>query len=315
MNIVFLGSSEFAVKPLKAIFDNGYNVACVFTQPDRAKGRGRQICATPVKKLCQDLGIKTYQPQDINDSVSLVTLKKIDPDLLVVIAYGQILSSAVIKTAKIMAFNMHASLLPKYRGAAPVNWALINGEKYTGVSAIKINTKMDAGPVICQKSIQINESDTAVTLAEKLSELSAELVIKVLSSIPSGKYTLIPQEESKVTYARKLKKEDGLIEWSKHSRAIINHVRGCLGWPGSYSYLNGKLLRILELELVNDSFGSGYKPGQILEVSKAGIVVKTGDGAVTIKELQAENKKAMKAGDFIAGHKVILGDVFKNCLH
>ncbi|MFH1888797.1 MAG: methionyl-tRNA formyltransferase [Candidatus Omnitrophota bacterium] len=236
MKIVFFGSSNFAVPALKALFSRGYNVSCVVTQPDREKGRGLRSAGTAVKIIASESGARIYQPQNINTRDAVEFLKGLKPDLFVVIAYGQILSSSVLDIPGIFSINLHASLLPKYRGAAPVNWAVIKGEKITGVSVMKMVEKMDAGAVIQQKETSISDDDTAVTLEERLSEMAAQLLLDTLTSIESNNYNLTPQDESRVTFAPKLKKEDGRIKWDKAASDIHNLIRGCMGWPGAFTY-------------------------------------------------------------------------------
>jgi len=231
------------------------------------------------------------------------------PDLFVVIAYGQILSSGILNIPKIFSVNVHASLLPKYRGAAPINWALIKGEKTTGITAIKMAKEMDAGPIILQKEIEVSNDDTAITLEGKLSGMAAQLVLAVLSSLEENDYNLMPQDEDNIGFAPKLKKEDGRIDWNKPAWDIYNLIRGCISWPGAFTYYKGKLLKIYKARVSSQvrKFASS-NPGEILEASKEGIVVSTGKGNIIIEELQIEGKRRMKAEEFISGHKISAGD-------
>jgi len=310
MNIVFLGSSEFAVPSLKALSAAKHNISCVITQPDRLSGRGLHSTSTPVKILAKKIGLKIYQPENINASASINFLKNLRPDLFIVIAYGQILSAGVLDIPKLFTINIHASLLPKYRGAAPINWAIINGDRLTGITAIQVNEKMDAGPIILQKELPIKDSDNSITLEEKLSHLGASLLMDVVDSIKSKKYKLTPQEEEKKSLAKKLQKKDGLINWQDSAHDIYNLIRGCVNWPGAFTYYRGKLLKVYRAEISPSDNRSQVQAGQILNVSKDGLSVKAGSGSLTIKELQIEGKRRLIAQDFIAGHKISVGESF-----
>jgi len=309
MNIVFFGSDIFAVKPLEALIQAGYGIACVVTQPDRKKGRGLKIEATPVKEAAARAGLKVYQPVDVNSCETMDFLKGLNPDLFIVIAYGQLLSRDVLSLPKVFSINAHASLLPKYRGAAPINWAIIKGEINTGVTIIKITEKMDAGPIISQKKIPISDEDTATGLQDKLSVLAAEMLLGCLIAIEKKTFKLMLQDESKVTYAPKLKKVDGLIDWSKSAQEIHNLVRGCFDWPGAFTYWQGKILK-LHKTMVSQLAGLPVSqlPGTIVEASKDSISVATRKDILAIQELQLEGKRSMAAQDFIAGHKICAGE-------
>ena len=309
MNIIFLGSSGFAVPALKALLRAKHKIACVVTQPDRKKGRGLHVEGTPVKQAALEAGLQIFQPQKINTPEAIEFLKKFSPDLFVVIAYGQILEKSVLAIPKIFCINAHASVLPRYRGAAPISWAIINGEDSTGVSIMKLDESMDTGPVIRSKEIKINDDDTVISLEQRLSELAAELVIDSLTLIDENRYQLIPQDESKATFAPKLKKQDGLIDWKKQAIQIHNLIRGCLAWPGAFTYYNGKLIKIYKARGVTRATGQQgtIKPGEVAEVSKNGILILTGKDYLCIDELQPEGKKKMSVEEFIAGHEVVAG--------
>jgi len=310
MDIVFFGSSEFAVPALKALLSQGENVSCVVTQPDRKKGRGLFLAATGVKQVAQEAKLKIYQPQDINSAESMRYLRELAADLFVVVAYGQLLSQEVLNIPKIFAVNIHASLLPKYRGAAPVNRAIIDGERKTGVSIIKVIRKMDAGPLLLQKEAPIADEDTAVTLEERLADMGAGLLLEAFERIKENNYNLTAQVEAKATLAPKLKKNDGLIRWERSAVQICNLVRGCLDWPGAFTYYKGKLLKIYKARVSSQvrKFASSNL-GEILEASKEGIVVFAGKGNIIIEELQIEGKRRMRVEEFIAGHKILPGEI------
>jgi len=310
MNIIFFGSSKFAGLSLKALLASRHNVACVLTQPDRQKGRGLHLSGTVIKTMALESGVHILQPYNVNGSDTVKFLKGLEPDLFVVIAYGQILSSAVLDVPKIFSLNVHASLLPKYRGAAPINWALIKGDNTTGITVIKMTKDMDAGAIILQKEREITEDDTAFSLEDKLSDLAAELLLMTLEGIEENNYNLILQDEDKVSFAPKLKKEDGLIHWHKSAQDIYNLIRGCINWPGAFTYYNGRLLKIYKARVSSQirKFASSNSGG-ILEASKEGIVVFTGKGNIIIEELQIEGKRVMRAEEFVAGHKILPGEI------
>jgi methionyl-tRNA formyltransferase len=229
----------------------------------------------------------------------------------VIIAYGQILSKEILDIPRILSLNIHGSLLPKYRGAAPINWAIINGEATTGITIIKMVEEMDAGPIIFQKAVEILNEDTAIALEDKLSGLAAAVLPEVLKSIEKGQHELVSQDESRVSFAPKLKKEDGLIDWNKSASDIYNLVRGCSGWPGAFTYYKGRLLKIYKATVSPTARQPDSScPGEIIQVSKEGIVVSTGKNNLIINELQIEGRRRMKVEEFIAGHKIIAGEKF-----
>jgi len=307
MKIVFFGSAEFAVPSLKALLDEGYPVSCVVTQPDRKKGRGLHTQPTPIKLLAQKQGLEIYQPQNFNLPAALNFLKEQGADLFVVIAYGHILSKEVLASAKLFSLNVHASLLPKYRGAAPINWALIKGERASGVTVIKMSEIMDAGQIIDQEKIEIDQKDNALVLEEKLAHLAASLLIKSIRAIENKSYQLVQQDTAAVSFAPKLKKQDGLIRWEKPAVEIYDLIRGCLGWPGAFTYYQGKLLKIYVAKVTGLPGHQVTGPGEIAEVSKEGLLVATGKDFLRINELQLEGKRRMSSEEFIAGHKINTG--------
>jgi len=313
MKIIFFGSANFSLPSLKALLENGYEVACVVTQPDKLKGRGLNLSATAVKTFAEDSRLKVYQPTDINTQESIGFLKDFRADIFVVIAYGQLLSTEILNIPLIMPLNTHASILPMYRGAAPVNWALINGDKQTGISTIKIIPKMDAGPVITQKALDILADDNILTLEARLAKSAADLLPGIIEDIRNNKFELTPQDESKATFAPKLKKTSGLIDWGKPALDIYNLIRGSLVWPGAFTYFKSKLLKIYKAEISHARSNiAGARPGEIIGISKQGILVSSSCGSVLIQELQVEGKRRMSAEEFIAGHKICLGEVLTN---
>lgn len=313
MNIVFFGSSNFAVPSLRALLTTMHTISCVVTQPDRQKGRGLSLSPTAVKKVAQDAGLQIYQPHRLNTPQTLKLLKDLKPDLFVTAAYGQILSQEVLDIPSIFSLNIHGSLLPKYRGAAPINWAIINSEKTTGVTIIKMVKDLDAGPIILQETYDIAREDTAVSLEENLSKVGARLLLDSLKAIENNNYNLLPQDKDKASFAPKLKKEDGRINWNGPAYSICNLIRGCLPWPGAFTYYNGKLLKIYKVKVCQlTGLPVSQLPGEIITVSKEGIIVATGAQNLIIEELQLEGKRRMKAEEFIAGHKITVGETLGN---
>ena len=309
MNIVFFGSSKLSIPSLEALAESKHRISCVVTQPDRRQGRGLHYASTPVKSVAQVHGFKIYQPERINTDEALEFLSGLNADLFVVIAYGQILSAGILNIPADFCLNVHASLLPQYRGAAPINWAIINGEKNTGITTIKMVEKMDAGPIILQTAIDIACDDTILSLEEKMAHQAAEILLESIKAIESKSFELTPQDESKVSFAPKLKKEDGLIDWHKKSVEIYNLVRGCLDWPTAFTYYKGKRLKIYAAK-TKDRISSidSTSPGEIVNISPEVITVATGEGMLLIEKIQLEARRTMTAKEFLAGHKITPGE-------
>lgn len=311
-----MGTPDFAVPSLKALIESKYNVATVITQTDKPKGRKSQLCAPPVKNIALDSGLKIVQPENVNDKIIIEKLKEINPDVITVVAFGQKISSEILDLPRYKCINIHASLLPKYRGAAPINWALINGEEETGVTSISLQEKMDAGKMIIQKSIRISPDETTGELNNRLSILGAEVLMDSLKQIETGtaKYTL--QDEKLVTYAPKLKKKDGLINWNHSTEEVHNFVRGMNPWPAAYTTLirntSEERIIILETELDTPSDTETNKiPGTIIDISDRGIMVATKNGCIRIKEVKPEGKQSMSAVAFSRGRDVKVNYLFQ----
>ena len=311
MRIVFFGSAHFAVPALEALIKSEHEVLCVVTQPDKHKGRHLHVSATDVKSTALTAKLKIYQPENIKSKESVKFLQSLEADLFVIVAYGQIFSQEVLDIPKIMPINIHASLLPRYRGAAPINWAIVNGDKKSGVSIMFVTLKMDSGPVITQKEIKIEDKDTAVTQEEKLCLTGAALLIDALKIIENRDYRLIDQDEDKVVIAPKLKKADGLIDWDAPAAAIHNQIRGLVPWPGTFTRYRGKMLKILQVDVLPIFPNHKPVPGEVLRADKKGIVVACGRGFLAIKELQLEAGKRMNAQSLIVGHKLTVGEILK----
>ncbi len=306
MNIVFFASAGISIPSLKYLANSGHQVSCVVTQPDRRQGRGLHYRSTPVKAEAQVCGFLVFQPEQINSRKAFDVLSGLKPELFVVIAYGQILSAKILNIPSILALNLHASLLPQYRGAAPINWSIIKGDNTTGVTAIKMTEKMDTGPVILQSKTDISPDDNSLTLEKRLAQSAARVLADSIIAIENKNLVLMPQDESGVSFAPKLKREDGLIDWQKSSLEIHNLVRGCLGWPNAFTYYKGKLLKVFATKM-EEAPCQGWRPGEIID-THGSIAVATGKGILTIEKIQLEAKRVMTAQEFLSGHKIIPGE-------
>ena len=303
MKIVFFGSSDFAVPNLEKLLKADYKILGVVTQPDRKKGRHLLLNKTPVKRLAMKHNLFLLQPEKLNDPEFINSLKDLNADIFVVVAYGKILTKEILALPKVFSINIHGSILPKYRGAAPINWAIINGDKTTGVSIIKMNEYMDKGDIILQKTSGIDKNDTAITLSEKLAAIGAEALIEALKLIEDKNFVFTAQNEEKVTYAPKLKKEDGVIDWKKDTRDISNQIKGLVPWPGSFTHYKGKIVKIFEAEALKTEI-KGVIPGTIIDISREAICVAAGRDILRVKRLQPESGKEMTVAQFTAGHRI-----------
>jgi methionyl-tRNA formyltransferase len=311
MDIVFFGSSQFAVPSLKALLASTHSLRCVVTQPDRRKGRHLFCSPTIVKSTAVAHNIKVFQPDQVNSEASVNFLKDLHAGLFVVVSYGNLLSEDILAIPVHAAINIHASLLPAYRGAAPINWALIRGENVTGITIFKLAKEMDAGPILAKREVAIDADDDASILENRLADASAPFLLSALDSIESGKAAFFPQDARMVTLAPKLKKIDGLIEWQKPAEQIHNLVRGCIPWPSAFTYYKGKLLKLYKTAVLPFTASHAKAlPGEVVAASKAGIEIACGSGAIMILELQIEGKRRMTAEEFIIGHKVCIGETF-----
>lgn len=311
MKIIFFGTSSFAVPGLKALAVSRHKVLLVVTQPDRKKGRNLAVKPPPIKEVASSLGISVFQPENASSVDSIMELKKINADLFVIISYGQILKESLLSLPAKFCINLHASILPKYRGAAPINWAIINGEDKTGVTVFKLEKRMDAGDIILTKEADIEEMDTALTLNERLSHVGAGALLEAVDLIERGRVTLIRQDEKEATYAPKLKKSDGLIDWELPAAVLHNKVRGLIPWPAAFTRLKDKTIKILATGMEYCNSRPEGSPGQIVAVEPgAGIVIKTAEGCLTVHKLQLEGSRPMRFDEFLRGHKLKIGDLF-----
>jgi len=297
-----MGTADFSLPSLRALHDNRYNIVGVITQPDRKSGRGRKIVPPPVKRMAQELGYRVFQPEKIRDEEWTIRLRNLKPDLFIVVAYGHILTQELLSVPLLGAINVHGSLLPKYRGPAPVQWAIINGEKYTGVTTIWMDSGVDTGDILVARKIPIEPEDTSLTLHERLARLGAEVLIETLEKLKAGTLTRTPQDHTKATYAPLLKKEDGYINWNLRASEIVNFVRGMTPWPGAFTLLSGKRLRVFRAEAILKH--TAKPPGTVLGGSSKDLHVATGDGILALKEVQLASGKRLLIADFLRGHSV-----------
>ncbi len=300
MRIIFFGSSEFAVPVLEALFRRE-EVALVVTQPDKKKGRSLRPCPTPIKRAAEDLNIRVLQAERLDSDETVRYLAGLASDIFVVVSFGQILNKKLLEIPRLYPLNVHASLLPEYRGAAPISWALANGEKETGVTIIRMNEKMDEGDIMLSESISIGSDDDAVELSGRLSQKGSDLLLKAIELIKTDEISFMPQDSSLATYAPRLKKEDGLIDWRWTAKKIYDRIRAFVPWPVCYTYWNERALKIWRA--APEGIGQYLKPGTILETNKKGLLVGTGEGNLRIKELQLEGGRRMAADEFIKGHR------------
>ncbi len=304
MRVVFMGSPEFALPTLSALAQSpAHEVLAVFTQPDRPAGRGKKLTGPPVKGLAVELGLPVLQPQKVRSDEAFAQLQELAGDVIVVVGYGQIIPQRIIDLPEYGCVNVHSSLLPKYRGAAPVNWAIVRGETETGVCTMKIVKKLDAGDVLLCRKTPIGPDETASELSARLAPMGAELLMATLSGLEAGEITPQPQDESQMTYAPLMKREDAAIDWSLPATEIHNRVRGFDPWPGAFTAYRGKRLQIRRTRLT-DAQG---EPGKILAVSD-GLTIACGEGAILATELQPEGKPRMAAAAFINGYRPQVGD-------
>ncbi len=305
MRLVYFGTPEFAVLPLQLLLNSDYEVLAVVTQPDRQSGRGRRVHSCPVKELAQKAGLEIMQPQKVRDQGFIKDLKRVRPSLIVVAAYGQILPPEIIHLPELGCVNIHASLLPAYRGAAPINRAIINGDKKTGVTTMLMDEGMDTGPVLLQKEAGILPDDTAGSLSRKLSQMGAELLIQTLHGMERGEVRPMPQV-GEVSYAPILKKNDGLIHWSQSAEELNNFIRGMMPWPGAYGFLQKERVKIIKAVPVE---GNG-EPGVICRPGKDQMFIGTGKGFLSVLEIQPAGRPVMSVHAFLQGRTIREGTRF-----
>lgn len=303
MRIVFMGTPDFASASLKKLIDEKFDVVGVFTQPDKPKGRGMELCASPVKELALENGLPVFQPVKMRDGTALAQIKALEPDILVVVAYGRILPGDILAVPKYGAINVHGSLLPKYRGAAPIQWAVLNGDKITGVTTMYLASEMDTGDIIYTSETEIGEYETSGELFDRLKDMGAELLVKTLRDIDAGTAPRAPQDHSKASYVTMLDKSICPIDWNKTPREVLKHIYGLQPWPVATMELEGKTVRVFAAKYTD---GKTEKvPGAVVSTDKGGLEIACADGeTLLITELQAPGKKRMGAEDYLRGHQI-----------
>ncbi|RJR15931.1 MAG: methionyl-tRNA formyltransferase [Nitrospiraceae bacterium] len=305
MRVVYFGTPEFAVLPFKALLHAGHEVVAVVTQPDRQSGRGRQLKSCPVKMEAHKAGLRILQPGRVRDPEFIDILRALNPEAVVVAAYGQILPGAIIHLPELGCINIHASLLPAYRGAAPINWAIINGEGKTGITTMLMDEGMDTGPVLLKRETEISADDTAGSLSLRLSKIGAELLIPTLKGLESGEVKPVPQA-GEVSYAPLLKKEDGLIDWSKSAEELCRFINGMNPWPGAFSVLENERVKIIKAIPLDGR----AEAGTIDRAGKDGLIAGTGTGRLSILEIQPSGKAVMPVRAYLQGRRLKEGMKF-----
>ena len=297
LRVIFMGTPDFAVPCLARLVEIS-DVVAVVTQPDRPKGRGQKLLPPPVKVFAQEHGIAVYQPVRVKATDFVDVLRGLAPDLIVVVAFGQILSKEILSLPPLGCINVHASLLPRYRGAAPMQWAIVRGEKETGVTTMFMDEGLDTGDMLMRETLPITQAMTAAELHDAMMKLGADVLERTLFSLSEGTLKRTPQDDALSTYAPLLDKKVGRIDWKKSAQEIHDLVRGLNSWPGAYTMLEGQKFKIWRTRLAEGT----AEPGEIVSVTKQGLLVGTGEGMLEILELQAPSKKKMAAGDYVRGH-------------
>ncbi len=305
MKIVFMGTPEFAVPTLKALHQSSHEVLLVVTQPDRPKGRGRKLMPPPVKETAITFGYPVIQPESVRTDAFAAQMRELEPDIFVVIAFGHILSQKLLKVPKKAAINVHASLLPKYRGSAPIQWAIINGEQESGITTMLMDKGLDTGDILMKKTMPILSDDTSETLHDKLSVMGAEILIETLDHFDTIRP--IPQQHEHASYAPLLKKEDGHIDWTKPAQLIETLIRGVNPWPGAYTFHGEKRLKIFKAGVIHED--SGASPGTIVEGFSDELRVSAGKGILSILEIQGESGRRLAIRDFLRGYPILPGTI------
>ncbi len=301
MRIVFMGTPDFAVPALKALAASRHEVTLVVTQPDRQKGRGKAVLESDVKKCAESLGIPVFQPAKVKTEDAVAVLREQHPDAIVVAAYGQILSQEILDLPKFGCINIHGSLLPRWRGAAPIQWSVIDGDERTGITIMQMDRGLDTGDILLQESVEIGKKETAEHLYERLAAMGGPLVLKALDAIEDGTITRTKQDDAKSCYAKMLTKRQGEISWTMPAVRIERLVRGLNSWPSAYTFYRGKMLKIWDAD-AEPQKEMEAAPGTILGTTKDAIRVQTGDGVLVLKEVQPEGKKRMAVKDFLLGY-------------
>lgn len=311
MRVVFMGTPDFAVPALRALLENEYRVAAVVTQPDRPGGRGKKLRPPAVKAYALQEGLPVYQPEKVRDQGFIQLLRELDPEVVAVAAFGRILPVEILALPPHGCINVHASLLPAYRGAAPIHRAVMNGEKETGITIMQMDAGLDTGDIIIKDRLPIGPDDTTGDVHDRLAEMGGRLLVKALELIGEGRARPVPQDDTGSSYAPVLTSDDEIIDWSRDALAIKNQVRGLNPWPGARTLLHNKLLKVWRVSIVPGEPPAGAVPGLVLRAGAAdrGIIVKTGNGLLSVEELQLQGKKRIGAAEFLKGNPVLPGTV------
>lgn len=317
MNIIFMGTPDLAATILDKLIDSAHNILAVVTQPDRPKGRGKKLKVNPVKQIALDKEIPTLQPKKAKEEDFIKKLEEYNPDIIVVAAYGQILPKSILDLPKHGCINVHTSLLPKYRGASPIQWAIMNGDEKTGVTIMDMDVGLDTGDIIIQRDVFLDDNETADTLHDKLAICGGDLLVEALDLIEDGKAERIKQDETNASYVGTIDKSLGNIDFSMPAIEIERRIRGLNPWPSAYTFLNGQNLKVWEADVINDKqvsseqekTGEEQIPGQVIEILDDSLLVKTGDGYLKICEIQLAGKKRMKVEDFLRGNPILSGTI------
>lgn len=314
MKLIFMGTPDFSVGALKALIEAGHEIQAVVTQPDKPKGRGKAVLMTPVKEVALEHGIPVYQPVRIRKEPEFIeTLRAMEPDAMVVVAFGQILPKEVLDIPRYGCVNIHASLLPKYRGAAPIQWAVIDGERESGVTTMLMDEGLDTGDMLEKAIVVLDEKETGGSLHDKLSEAGGRLIVSTLKKLEEGTAVRTPQTEEGTCYAKMLTKSLGDIDWNQDARSIERLIRGLNPWPSAYTMWNGRTIKIWAADVLADGNpGDGLPCGGVALSDRHCLAVRTGQGLLSIKELQMEGKKRMDIETFLRGYPIPAGDVFVN---
>ncbi|HOL83862.1 methionyl-tRNA formyltransferase [Thermoclostridium caenicola] len=310
MKIIFMGTPDFAVPSLKALIESHYDVICVVTQKDKPKGRGYKVVPTPVKEYAMSQGIMVLQPERLSrEPETIEKIRELNPDLIVTCAFGQILPDSLLAIPRYGTINVHGSLLPKYRGAAPIQWAVINGETKTGITTMLTDSGLDTGDMLLKAEIDIPDDMTAGELHDRMSLLGAETLIKTLKKLEEGTLVPVPQDDSQATLAPRITRDTGRIDWSASARNIHNLIRGTTPWPGAFAFLDGQKVRIWRSAVGEDRSDTGEKPdpGTIIGLDKEAMTVQAGEGIVRVFEIQVESNKRMTPYQYSLGHELKIG--------
>lgn len=303
MKILFMGTPDFAVPSLQALIEAGHEIVGVFTQPDKPKNRGMKLLPTPVKVVALEHDIPVFQPTKLRDGTALETIQSLAPELIVVAAYGRILPQEILDYPKLGCINVHSSLLPKYRGSAPIHWAILNGDAESGVTIMNVVLELDAGDIISQAVTPIDPDETVETLHDRLADMGAKLLVDTVVSIANGTATRTPQQADLVTHAPMLSRALSPMDWGRPARELHNQVRGLIPWPAAVTELNGTRCKIFSTSVLEET--TGKEPGTVIAADKKGLKIACGGGTVLqINELQADGGKRLKAADYLRGHPI-----------